>query len=69
MINLNLGNMKTIDTGRLPLVALKEEETGTISGGRNIRGILLTAALFMACPAVGVFHLGVREGYREAAGM
>lgn len=60
--------MKTSNTEQTQLVSLKEEEIREIYGGSRIGRMLFTAGLFMACPALGVFHLGVRAGYREEAG-
>jgi len=47
--------------------ALKEHEARMIRGGAPLPGKWVAIALLLGCPALGVFHLGVLEGYREEA--
>ena len=59
--------METSGIAQTRLTVLKEAEISKISGGSRISGNLFTMALFMVSPAIGIFHFGVREGYREEA--
>ncbi len=45
---------------------LNKVDLSAILGGR-IRGLVYDAACFLVSPAFGLFNLGVKAGYREAA--
>ena len=48
------------------LTPMSHAEMAKTNGG-GLGGFLLDAGLFLVSPALGVFNLGVKQGYREAS--